>query len=427
MIPSSSKVAMLFLLLILTAACCTTSRANNGGSGYSRYGIGDIRYFASSRSMGMGGASIAVLSPTTIDRINPALWTRIHNTSFSAGALFEGFSTSDGIHSRFLSGAQFNGFMIAVPLMKESGLVLGAGITPYSQVNYNIVTTFQPYSQAINEYTLQYIGEGGLSLGHVGASANVGTDIHIGAKLNYYFGTLHHTVKQQFPITQFTSSEVLRSTRLNGIGGTFGAAYTGLSKLFNLPETNVMTIGSVFTTTSYLTSEEERFYKYTTGSLTTRDTTISPESKIRLPIAFGTGFSYQTERFLFAGDLYYQNWNQYRVSGARASGIRDSYRVSVGGELLPKRDVSALFTQRIAYRLGAFYHATYYQIKNEPINEIGLSGGLGIPIFSNTRLNLAAEYSFRGTTNQLLQKDKILRISCMLNVGELWFFRPPEE
>ncbi|MBI4547068.1 MAG: hypothetical protein HY707_03750 [Ignavibacteriae bacterium] len=404
--------------------CWTTSRANNGGSGYSRYGIGDIRYFTTSRAMGMGGASLAVLSANVIDRVNPALWTRIPHTSFSASAFYEGFSTSDGIYSRFLSETQFNGFMVAVPLMKKSGLVFAAGITPFSRVNYNIIA---PDTQANLAYTLHYLGNGGLSIGHVGASANFGTDLNIGAKLNYYFGALHHTVKQQFSSSLFTSAEVLRSTRLNGVGGTFGAVYTGLSKLFSLQESQLLTIGFVVTTTSYLTSAEERFYSYTTGSLTTRDTTISPEGKHRLPLAIGGGCSYQTDHFLLAADVHYQNWNRYSLNGSRVDELRDNYRFSFGGELLPKRDISSPFTQRIAYRFGAFYHTTYYQIKNEPINEIGLSGGLGIPIFSNTRFNLAVEYSFRGTTAQQLQKDKILRISCTLNVGELWFFRPPEE
>ena len=39
---------------------------DSGGSGYSRFGIGDIRYFSTDRAMGMGGAGIAVLSTNSM-------------------------------------------------------------------------------------------------------------------------------------------------------------------------------------------------------------------------------------------------------------------------------------------------------------------------------------------------------------------------
>src|SRR5439155_1874127 len=99
--------------------------------------------------------------------------------------------------------------------------------------------------------------------------------------------------------------------------------------------------------------------------------------------------------------------------------IRDSYRFGTGVELVPKKDPAAPFTQRIAYRFGIFYNASYYQVKGEKINEAGLTGGFGIPLLSDTRLSISGEYSFRGTTDLQLQKDKILRISLTLDIGEL--------
>src|SRR5258707_1223455 len=120
-----SIISLYFLLFlgILTG----TSDAQNGGSAYSRYGIGDIRYFSSSRSIGMGGSSFALLSTNTIDEANPALWARIARTQFSASALYEGFSSSDDRKSGYFSGASFSGFMLAVPIATQSGIVLGAG------------------------------------------------------------------------------------------------------------------------------------------------------------------------------------------------------------------------------------------------------------------------------------------------------------
>ena len=177
--------SILLLLVSITAFNIHAVADNNGGSGYSRFGIGDIWYFNSARAVGMGGASIGVLSTNSIDRLNPAAWGRVNRTRFSFGAVYEGYSTTDDVNSAFLSKTHFNGFMLALPFSVEHGLVLGAGFTPYSRVNYNIIT---PISQGGLDYTLQYLGEGGLSLAHIGLSGKLSDDIFLGTKFNYYFG-----------------------------------------------------------------------------------------------------------------------------------------------------------------------------------------------------------------------------------------------
>ena len=418
------KIWIILLTSILLCFFSPSTKAQEGGSGYSRYGLGDIRYVTSSRAIGMGSAGIASLSTNSMNQMNPAAWVRINRTRYAAGARYEGYSISDGNQSTFLSGATFDGVTLSVPASVSSGIVFTAGIVPFSRVNYNIVS---PDTQAGIDYLLQYLGKGGVSLGYFGTSASITGDLHIGAKLNYYVGTVQHSVKQTFASSAYTSSEVVRSDRLRGAGFTFGTVYGGLKKILDLSEDRTLDVGALLTTTSYLTASEERFYRYTTASLTSRDTTESSDGKIRLPYALGFGISYGTDRFLIAGDLYYQNWHRYTKNGIPDVELRDSYRFGIGAEILPKRDPSAPFTQRMSYQFGSFYQSSYYRIKNEPINEIGLTGGLELPIFGDTRLNIAGELSVRGTTKYGLQKDRILRISFTLSSSELWFVRPEEE
>ena len=340
------------------------------------------------------------------------------------GALYEGFSTTDGITSVTLSSTSFNGFMIALPVSTPSGVVVGAGITPFSSVNYKIIAPSQ-HAGLID--TLRYAGDGGLSLAHLGFSASVGPELHIGIKMNYYFGTLHHTVTHVLDPALYTNAEVKRSTQVSGVGFTFGLVHTGLKRIFNLPESHALNLGFIFTTISSLSTTDERIFTFTTSSLTTRDTGKSTEGTLRLPLAFGAGLSYLSDRFLLAGDFHFQKWERFTINDVPTKDLRNNYRVGFGGELLPKHEAVTPFIQRFAYRLGFFYDASYYKIKGEPINEVGFTGGVGIPILSDTRLNIAAEYSFRGTTNRQLQKDKILRISFTISGGELWFVRPDEE
>jgi hypothetical protein len=409
-------VAALLLLIVAVGA------AGSGGSGYSRYGIGDLRYFADAQAMGMGSATIAVLSPGFIDELNPAAWVRINRTRFTISTLYEGFSTSDASSSAYFSQLTFSGAAIAIPIAPSSGLVASLGVTPYSRINYNVIT---PVTLGAVTYSAQYIGEGGVSLAYLGTSYSLGSNLHVGGKLDYYFGTLNYTTKQLFVDAQYANADVLRATTLHGFGGTFGAIYSGLGNVLGLSDGKTLNLGLALSTTSYLTGSDERFYDYNTGSYLTRDTVTLSDRTVRIPLAVGAGLSFATERLLLAADWYYQNWSTF--TDPTGAVIRDSYRIGAGGELLPRKESAAPYTQRIAYRFGAFYNASYYELRTEAINEVGLSAGIGLPIVGDTRLNVGAEYAFRGTTDQQLQRDKILRISITLSGSELWFLRPEQE
>lgn len=398
--------------------------AGSGGSGYSRYGIGDLRYFSSSRSQAMGGLGLGMLPSNSINRFNPASWTTISRTRFSVGVLYEGFSTSDNSGSAYLSSMNFSGAAFAFPLASSSGVTMGMGLTPYSAVNYRIVA---PHDTLGLHFTMDYTGEGGISVAFLGSSVRIGNDVHIGTKLNYYFGTLRHSVAQIFQDNSVNANvENMRTVHTRGFSVTFGGIYTGLRHLFHLDESSFFNIGVIVTTPATLSTTEEHLLTYKTSSLTTRDTLSKPESSLKIPTAVGVGLVYGKERYLLAADMYYQSWSSSTKKGILLPANRNNLRLSVGGELVPKRETES-FLSRIAYRAGFFYNALYYRINGQAINEIGLTGGFGLPVISDTRLNVGIEYSFRGTTASQLQKDKILRISLTLSGGEQWFYRPPEE
>lgn len=415
---------MTFRIFLLTFVIITPLLGRNGGSGYSRYGIGDLRYFNSSRSQGMGGAGLALLPTNAISRMNPAAWCYIRQTRFSLGMLYEGFSTTDNNASAYLSGTNFNGAAFAIPLLPQSGVVAGFGLTPYSTVNYNI--RYSENRLGIN-YTLTYEGKGGLSVGFLGISGIVLKDFHLGTKLNYYFGTLRHIINQTFDdISIYTNVSDERLVKLRGLGITCGAVYTGLRNAFGLDEVSWFNVGLVFSTASQLKVSEEHLFTYKTALLTTRDTARFSGRNLSLPASLGIGVAYGNDRYVLTSDFYYQQWSDFTAMGAIAKTNRNNVRLGAGWELLPKKETTLLL-ERTAYRLGLFYNATYYRIRGQAIDEIGMTAGVGLPIVADTRFNIGIEYSFRGTTAQQLQKDKILRISAALTGGELWFVRPLTE
>lgn len=422
-----NRLPAISALMVLTASLAV---AGTGGSVYSRFGIGDVHFFPSERSAAMGGATIALLGTSSLSTINPATWTQLSRTRYYISALYSGFSSRDRSASSFQSGAIFNGVTLGVPLSTAHGVVISAGLAPYSIVQYDVVA---PMSESGLEYVLKYNGQGGLSAAHIGISGTLGEDLHLGTKFNYMFGTLEHSTTQLFSSSQYTSAQLRQTTRLSGSGVSFGVVYSGVGEVLGMGAAEVFSIGGVFTTKVPLKVSRENFYEYfyqdgQKKTLIGLDTLDAGEGSLRLPLAAGAGISYLVkDKFVLAGDLYYQNWSQFAGVGPQAADYRDSYRLSVGGELLPKRELSADYIERIAYRLGAFYSSRNLRVANKGINEFGFTGGVGLPLFQDTRLNLGIEYSIRGTVSNNLQKDNILRISFTLNGGELWFVRPQDE
>ncbi|MFI5251369.1 MAG: hypothetical protein ACHQQQ_02960 [Bacteroidota bacterium] len=393
------------------------------GSPYTRYGIGDINYFPNSSALGMGGAGVAGSAINSVDLMNPALWTRIAVTRLSIGASFRGLTTTDASGSARYGNLNFNDAMLAIPLSAPNGVVIAFGLSQYSTIGYTIQ---QENNQTGYDYTLVNHGEGGVSQAHFGVSVNAGSDLHVGAKYNYYFGTIQHNISQNLSNSLYSNYSVERLLQLKGSGATIGAVYSGLTNLLHL-ESSKLNIGATFTMTSYLKADLENYASSSNGSNTTFDTSQISEPKLKLPFMFTTGLSYLTDHFIVATDIAIQNWNDPSVVGVLIPTLRNTYRWSFGGEFTPKREQSSPYFQRVAYRLGTFYHATYYVINDQPVNELGFTGGMSMPLQGDSRLIIAGEYGTRGATDYGLQKERFFRLTLSFNVSELWFVRPPEE
>ncbi|MCI0482089.1 MAG: hypothetical protein L0213_10940 [Candidatus Dadabacteria bacterium] len=409
----------LFFLIILSSAPLF---AGNGGSTYTRYGLGDIRYFQSARSVGLGGTGAALFSNYSINRLNPAAWTLLSRTRYEIGAMYEGIFASDNAKSAFFGNMNFAGFMISFPVMPSRGITIAGGFIPYSNVNYEVVTTTTVEGL---QFENRYLGEGGVSVANIGSSVRIGSDLNIGARINYYLGPLSYTTRQSFSGTSYTSPEVRRSMYLSGIGFTFGGIFTGLDKLLGLPASSSLDIGLLLTTGSDLKQTREKYYKFNNQVVLSYDTLIAEGEDIHIPYAIGGGISYTTEHYLIASDFYYQGWGGTSVP--ETPELQNAMRISLGTEFLPKKDPGTSPLRQTTYRAGLYYNSPYYKINGHSIDEYGITAGMGIPLFGEIRLDMGVDFSIRGTTSNHLQKDNIIRVTFSLAGGEPWFIRPVQE
>lgn len=418
------KTSFRSTLLIVAAvvAASASAFAGSGGSAYSTVGIGDLRLTAGGRASGMGDAGVALASPWSINFLSPASWSRINQTRFEGGALYEGFNSTDGTRSRYLARMDFNGALLAIPVSTGDGITFVLGFVPYTNVNYN---TFSRGSRITPtdtvSYSLNEIGTGGITKGMMGLSWSPQRTVSIGLTANYLFGT--YTTKTVQTVTNAYGGTIVNERSASGVNFTAGILVADLGS----PESELrkLSFGAVVSTRATLNSTLRTNFEYTSEF----DTTSEASGRASIPYSATLGIGYRfSERWVAAADYGFQPWSTSDLSFiSPGATVRNSSRTSVGIERSASRNYQAAWLDRIALRFGASYEQTYVTVQNQPINELAVTAGLTFPVNGDSRLHVAATYGTRGTTTAGLISEKIFRIAVSLSIGDLWYVHFGEE
>jgi len=368
----------------------------------------------------MGGAGIGLLGERFINRYNPAALARISMTRISTGFEYSRVSSEDFSGSSNYARGDFAGLAFAIPFSKDDGIVWSLESTPYSRVSYAVQ---RADSQLGVHSTQSYFGSGGLSTLSTALSWSAINQLSIGAKFSYLYGRSRQTAKFDFIDPTFVDSDISRSTYYSGFSFTGGFVYEGISDALNIPSLKSLTLGGIFSTPATLNADDEDILT----TVQSFDTTRTASSTVDIPLGIGAGFSYTfSERYVLTGDYVVQQWASTNLPKLGASEFRNSSRFAMGVEVLPERETES-FSRRVAYRFGFSYHSTSLKVNGEPIDEYFFTGGVGLPIAFEARLNVGLHLGFRGTTSANLQKDTIFRLSFSLSASEPWFIRIEEE
>ena len=409
-----AMVGMLVCALLVSAAVVPPAVA--GGSTYSRFGVGDLVRYGGSRLDGMGGAGIALTGDGFLNLLNPAGIGKISHTRFAGGFEYSNFSSTDALGSGRFARGTFKGVAFGIPIDKEYEIALLLEASPYSNVNYATQTQDDVVKQ-------DFYGTGGLSLLSLGASVSPVNKLTLGAKLNYVYGRLRQVGNFTFLDASFTNSEIQRSDFYSGFNFTTGGIYEGLGDLLGSSVLQPLAVGFVFTIPTKLSVNRESVL--TTSQST--DTTATNAGQVDLPFSYGAGLSYLiADRYYITADIYHQQWEDAKFFGRTLPEIRNTTRFGVGFESLPQRDLDT-FLKRVAYRGGFYYNQTSYVFNGTPINEMFVTGGVGIPIGPDARLDVNLHLGTRGTTSNGLQRDTILRLTVSVSASEAWFMRVEDE
>ena len=410
------KSSFLFLFLILA----TYSEASAGGPIYSRFGLGDLRFFGSSRASAMGILGIGLSGDGFINRFNPAGLSKISLTRISAGFEFDRTTSTDPSGSTSLARGDFQSLAIAIPASTADGLVLFAGTSPYSTVNYNL--TVAGTKPGISS-TQKLVGTGGLSSLSIGASYSPRSDLSFGFKYSYLYGTISQISNVTFDDPSFAKSETQRSLFHAGSMFTLGAQVDMLGDLLKVSWLKPFSLGFVLTTPASISVKEETVLLTAAAA----DTTANIRGTSKIPLGYGLGLTYlASDRVVIAADLFMQQWSAANFFETPSVETSNGARAAIGIELAPKHDPNT-YWERVAYRAGFVYNASYLSFDGKPLHEWYVSGGLGLPVGPDARINLSLHLGSRGTSAQGLPKDSFLRVAMSFSASERWFISIEED
>jgi hypothetical protein len=417
------------LLKASAAACfsllpgfCSAQSSAATSSPYSRYGIGDLQFRGFAQNFAMGGLGQGLRNASGINFLNPASYSAVTLTTFE-GAVNTNFITyRNSSLSQQANTTNLAYLALAFPVSKKWGL--SAGLIPFSNVGYQIVT--RETADSIGNIQYEYSGSGGVNRFYIGNAFALTRNLSLGLNVSYLFGSINRVRTVDF--LGHPNRFNLRVTNRTNVGGfhfNYGLQYSrelknGYSFVAGLS-------GTVSSRVRATRSElGERFDGEGTVGAPLDTVTELPDQKgfLTFPAQLGGGLMLRNNRFMAGIDYSVQNWSQYREFGEAAGYMSNSSQLSAGLQFTPNPDALRNYLNIVQYRAGARYSDTYLKLNGVQLSEYGVSAGVGLPLRKVlATINLSAEYGRRGTLENNLIREEYWRLNLGFTFNDKWFIK----
>jgi hypothetical protein len=387
-------------------------------STYTRYGVGDLYYTYSARSLSLGHSGTAMLNNDYLEILNPASWSSLSRVRFEMSFAYDELSLSNSEETKYYGDGLFKGVTFGFPISEVNKITLAFGLVPYSRIGYEV--TENVGDTITGNYNNTYLGKGGLSKIFVGSTYEIPGEFLLGATLEYYFGNIKYTSKLEFENTAFFPSEYELNYAPKGIGTTIGLITPDMSGLLNTStisnlrlgvSTNI--IGNLKADTSFVSRSSSLVDSISTG-----------KTNLEIPMRLNAGMHITfVNVYNLALDYFYQPWTEFKLNEINESNLTDVHKFSLGFEYRPQRVPGITFWEQIMFRAGLSYEMSQYTFNGNDLKQYSVFGGFALPLSLENTIDLGFEYSVRGTKENNLLQENFLRINFGISFGDIWFIR----
>tara|TARA_B110000046_G_scaffold167334_1_gene184906 strand:+ start:869 stop:2152 length:1284 start_codon:yes stop_codon:yes gene_type:complete len=417
---------ILVALLLLTSVTFLAQRTNS--SPYSYFGIGEEFSNTTVEQSSMGGIGVAFSHYKYLNFSNPAAYSDLRYTTYSFGLLNTDLTIKSNTTEQSGNSTSLSYIALAFPIGKKAGFSIG--LQPVSSVGYSLTNSLT--DSDVPEISL-FEGNGGVSKIYSSFGIKVYKGLSLGIEVDYSFGNVSNSITNQIDNVSLATryDEV---TVMKGGSVKLGAQYQKELKnkiVLNAGATVKLGNDLKVTGNDYLYS----LTFGTSGFESARDTVSSTSfnGKFNLPLKSTVGIGLGKFDKWYAG-LEYENQEAISSTGL-LGGENGAYkygksnRFSLGGFYLPKINSISSYWERVTYRAGIRLEKTGLLVDGSvnntnftPIDDFGISFGLGLPLKRLSTVNAGFEFGKRGTTNNNLIQENYFNFRLSLSLTDTnWF------
>ncbi|WP_255443936.1 hypothetical protein [Robiginitalea sp. SC105] len=403
----------------------SVSAQNGTLSPYSSLGIGDFRSVNSIETQMMGGLGVYTDS-IHLQLNNPASLGKLGLTAYAAGFTHTEIRLETYNQQQRPSVSNFEYLGLAFPLIaQKAGLALG--IKPYSSVGYEL-EDLRTNAEG-NSIANQYRGEGGVNQAFVSAGFQILPRLYVGATMNFHFGRVETSrVQVNEGIAYGTLDR--RTSDISGFDFNYALTYEPMVS----SKHTLFTSLRINTQTNLVSSNNRRiasFVPLTGVEIEGIDVNLDRDflrfTEIKVPTTYSLGLGYGEDKHWFVGGEYsLQQFSDFQNDFLEGDNVvyENGSSMALGGFYIPDYTSIDSYFSRVTYRAGLRLDNTGYVINNKPLENFGITFGLGVPLgmeneFSN--LNLGFELGRRGTTMNGLVRESYFKVSLGLSFTNRWF------
>ncbi|NAS31407.1 hypothetical protein GTQ40_10525 [Flavobacteriaceae bacterium R38] len=408
----------------ITLLVCSFNYAQNGsGSPYSFFGLGENRFRGVVENQTMGGISVFADS-IGLNLRNPAAFGRLRLTTYTVAASYNTLQFENNTASENTSTGSFEYLALGFPVSKKVGV--GFGILPFTSVGYQLQSLDESGERDVLD---RFEGSGGINRAFLSVGYAITKNFSFGVTGNYDFGRIENENLRTIEDIELSTRETNESS-ISGIDFNFALNYKGKIKKDYFLHSSVL-----YSPEANLTSDNQRVLEtitLLTGSpiVTERDeidlaplNLVTTDAIIPQSTTFGLGIEKKNKWFIGA-EYELKKTSNFENPFLEINNVEyeDATRFSVGGFYVPKYNSFTSYWSRVVYRAGLRYEETGLRLNNVPVNDFGISFGLGLPI-GGSKLNVGFEGGRRGTTTAGRIEENYFNVNISLSLLGRWFVK----
>jgi len=394
-----------FLILLVFSASLFAQNSN-----YSAYGFGIESPSATVRNLGMAETGAAMVDSISVNTTNPALWTNFFTTSLQGQIYSSNLAVQQS--SSVNSLTRFQGFAFKMPVGKRMGFALGMSPKTRSAGQVSFTDSIE-YAGTMVDYQSVVKSVGGISSFYFGGGYRINQNLSLGVKLDLLFGSYLVKTDTDFGVDDEWDSFFKKETSISG-------SQLGVGFLWNFPKIGLNIAGVYEHPLGFKYSQIFNFYYGKDDTLPTQS--LEYPSSLRLAVNQKVLENMIINLDVQMGKVSNSIFHQFYLF--KETDAKDPIYVGLGFEKQSEPYEMKNIWKMMAFRGGIFYR-TESIYNSDPIQETGVSLGVGFPFNRNqNRLDFAVVYSHRdGFLNQGIGIEKVLDFHIGITTGEMWFQR----